>query len=79
MISKKISSLLTLKIDIERNLPILNLLKIGEVVKFDTKVLEFVKMTGKYILFSSDIVWTKSVEWETTASLIIKRTNKNLN
>ena len=63
---------------IERNLPIEKLIKIGSVVYLRTKTMEHVDIQGQYILFSSDLIWNKTREWETTAKLELIRTNKTI-
>ncbi len=77
-LSKQISDISRLSFMIERNLAIENLIKVGSVVKLKTKTQEHIDISGKYILFSSDINWVKQSEWQTTASLELIRTNKTL-
>jgi len=77
-LSKKISDISRLSFSIERNLAIENLIKVGSCVKLKTKTQEHVDISGKYILFSSDLVWNKQSEWQTTASLELIRTNKTI-
>jgi hypothetical protein len=76
--SKQIADVSRLSFSLERNLAIENLIKIGSVVKLQTKTQEHVDISGKYILFSSDISWTKQAEWQTTAKLELIRTNKTI-
>jgi hypothetical protein len=77
-ISKQISDISRLNFQIERNLAIENLLKIGCCVKLKTNTIEHQDISGKYILFSSDINWVKQAEWQTTATLELIRTNKTI-
>lgn len=77
-ISKKISNLARLSFSIEKNLAVDVLIKIGSVVKLKTKTINHQDISGKYILFSSDITWVKSGEWQTVANLELIRTNKTI-
>lgn len=76
-ISKFLANVTTLDINIERNLNILPLLKTGETVKFNSKISEYDKMTGKYILGSSLIDFNRVRDWETTVRIHLIRTNKD--
>ena len=78
-ISKEISDISRLNFSIERNLYIEKLLNIGCVVKLKTKTVEHTDIQGKYILFSSDIIWRKTTDWITTANIELIRTNKTVN
>jgi len=76
---RKLSDLATLGINIERNLPILPLLNVGECVKFKPLVLDYISLEGKYILWSSALNFTYSRSgWETTARVNLVRTNKKI-
>lgn len=77
-ISKKISDLARINFSIEKNLSIDKLVKIGSVVKLITKTIDHIDISGKYILFSSDITWKKGGEWQTVANLELIRTNKTI-
>jgi len=77
-IAKQIADLSRMSFMIERNLAIEELIKIGEVVKVGTKTQEHLDISGKYILFSSDLIWNKQSEWQTTARLELIRTNKTV-
>jgi len=74
--SRTIADLSTITINIERNLPVLNLINVGECVKFKPKTIEYADFEGKYILWSSTINFEKSSNWETTATINLVRTNK---
>jgi len=76
---RSMSDTSTIGINLERNVKILSLINIGEVVKFKPQTLEFVPLSGKYILWSSILNFEKTGEWETTARLNLMRTNKKLN
>jgi len=77
-ISKRISSLSTLSLNLERNLPILELTKVGEVVKFNPQTVEYVDLSGKYILKSSDLIFNREGEWQATGRMNLIRTNKTI-
>ena len=73
---RTLADLSTISIDIERNLPVLNLTKVGECVKFKPKTVEYSDFEGKYILWSSEIMFRRPSDWETTARINLVRTNK---
>jgi len=73
---RSVSDAATISIDIERNLPVLNLLNVGECVKFKPKTIEYQDLEGKYILWSSQINFENHGDWETTATVNLIRTNK---
>ena len=78
-ISKQIANLSTLSIGIERNLPILNLMQVGNAIKLITKIVEHINLTGKYILKSSDITLTKQGGgWDNTCIIHLIRTNQSI-
>ena len=74
--SRRVADLSTLTVDIERNLPVLNLIKVGECVKFKPKTSEYTDLEGKYILWSTDIWFKRENNWKTTAQIKLMRTNK---
>ncbi|MGD2072242.1 MAG: hypothetical protein PVG65_01990 [Candidatus Thorarchaeota archaeon] len=77
-LSKEIASLASLNIEFNsKNISILNLMNIGEAVKFNSKVSEYVQLTGKYILKSSELTFQRLKEWEAIANLNLIRTNKS--
>ena len=71
-----ISDMSTVSINIERNLPVLSLMQVGECVKFKPKTVEYTDFEGKYILWSSEINFVRPSDWETTATINLVRTNK---
>ena len=77
-IARQISNISRMSFQIERNLPIENLINIGQVVKVGTKTTDHQDVVGKYILFSSDLMWNKEGDWETVARLELIRTNKTI-
>ena len=74
--ARTVADLSTISLDLERNLPVLNLIDVGECVKFKPKTVEYVDLEGKYILWSSRIVFTRPADWETTCRINLVRTNK---
>jgi hypothetical protein len=77
-LSKYLSNMTTISVEIEKNLRILNLLNVGEPVKLLTKNLQYTNLAGKYILKSSDINFTKAGEWFPTCALSLFRTNNTI-
>jgi len=74
---RSISDLSTLSLNIERNLPILNLIDVGECIKLKPMAIEYIDFEGKYILWSSIVRFAKSgPSWESTATINLSRTNK---
>lgn len=78
LLAKQVADMSRLAFSVERNLAIENLIKPGVCVKIKIKTHEHQDLSGKYILFSSDLVWNKTAEWETTAALELLRTNKTI-
>jgi len=77
-ISKKISNLSTITLAIERNLPIMNLMNVGESIKLNTKTVENSNLSGKYILKSSDIIFQRqSGSWQNLCNINLIRTNQS--
>ena len=70
----------SLGLNLERNLPILNLVKVGQVVKLNIGSIDNVDLAGKYILRGTTITFirAKDREWETTANIQLMRTNRTL-
>ena len=77
-ISKYVANLSTISVMLERNLPILNLMNIGEAVKLNSQVIEFTALSGKYVLKSTDLQFHKQRDWQTTARLDLIRTNQTI-
>lgn len=77
-IVKKLSNLATVNLDVERNFPIENVLKVGRSVNFNPRTVEYGNLGGKYILWSSDINFEKSssLQWESTCGILLARTNR---
>ncbi len=77
-IGRSVSDLATISINLEKNLPILNLMNVGECVKFNTKTLEYIDFSGKYILWSSSINFKREGEWQCTCSVNLIRSNRKI-
>jgi hypothetical protein len=77
--SRDIVSMATIKMTLEKNIPVLNLMSIGECVKVITKTMEFIDLSGKYYLKSSDILFTReAADWICFAKIALSRTNKTI-
>lgn len=78
-LSRSISSLATLSIDIDRDMAILNLMNVGESVSFISRTLEMNQFTSKYILKSSELNFDRSGTWQGSARVHLIRTNRSSN
>jgi len=74
--ARTVGDLSSISINIERNLPVLNLIDVGECVKFKPMTIEYQDFEGKYILWSSEVSFERKKDWETTAVVNLIRTNK---
>ena len=72
--------LATVKVNLGKNMPILSLINVGDVVKLNTKTVEYKDLSGKYILSSSNIVLVKDdvSGWMANCDLNLMRTNKTI-
>lgn len=76
-IAREIAGLSTLQISLEKNLPILKLMKVGEVIKIKCGSLEYVPLGNKYILKSSDISFSRNeADWVSSCIITCMRTNQ---
>lgn len=76
-VAREIISLSTVQIALEKSLPILNLVKIGEPVKLKCGSLEYIPLAGKYILKSSDINFSReAADWISSCIITLCRTNQ---
>jgi hypothetical protein len=74
---RSLADLSTITLNLERNLPVLNLIDVGECVKFKPYTIEYQDFEGKYILWSSVVRFLKAgPDWATTAQINLSRTNK---
>ncbi len=77
--AKPFANLSTLQMSIIRSLHINNLIRVGEPVKFDSKILEYAPFTGMYILFSSVLIFSRNTkDWASTAFITLARSNKSI-
>lgn len=77
-IGKEISNMAFAKIRLAQNLPILNLINVGDTVKLNTQTVEYVDLSGKYILHSSDLSFWRERDWQTLAEINLVRTNRTI-
>jgi len=74
---RSLADLSALSLNLERNLPVLPLLNVGECVKYKPLTLEYQDLEGKYILWSSAIKFIRGgASWTTTCRVNLVRTNK---
>jgi hypothetical protein len=77
-LAKKIFGLNSISLEMEKIFTIEKFLNVGEVVKFKTSTVEYIDLSGQYILQMSDITWNRNgKEWENTIKLKLVRTNKS--
>ena len=76
-LSRHISDLTTLDMVINRNFYLLNFMDVGEAVNFISQTDQNIPISGKYILKSSMIGFTKLASWEASALISLIRSNKN--
>ncbi len=78
-VARQLISLATLTIRLERNLQVMNLMRVGEPVKFHPKINSYVDLSGKYILKTSDIILNRSTRnFMSDATITLCRTNKTI-
>jgi len=75
-LSKAISELSTITLQVEQNLMLFNLMEVGEAVQLNSRMTSVSDLTGKYILKASTLDFVKSKDWESSARLYLIRTNK---
>lgn len=73
---KNIANMSIIRMSINRYFNMVSLMKVGEAILFNTKVEQYLDISGKYILFSSELVFTKHTNWNSTANLTCIRTNR---
>jgi hypothetical protein len=78
-LSKAVSELATVTVEVEQNLMLFNLMEVGESVQLNSKMTNVEALTGKYILKASTLDFTRSKDWESSAKLYLVRTNKIIN
>lgn len=75
-LSKALADLSSITFDIERNLDIKHAFNVGDAIKFKPLTISYASLEGKYILFRSEISFTRSNNWISTGSLTLIRSNK---
>ncbi len=74
---RSVSDLASISLNLERNLPVLKLMDVGECVKFKPASIEYQDFEGKYILWSSILNFKRQGPgWQSTAQINLNRTNK---
>ncbi len=75
--SKVIANMANISFRLERDLNFLTLIDaVGECVKFNSETSEYINLTGKYILKSLLLTFTRSRDWNLIASLYLMRSNR---
>jgi len=67
----------SLSLQLERDMPLLNLVQVGEAVMFKPLSLEYQQLSGKYILWSSVLNFRRLANWEATATINLIRSNRH--
>lgn len=76
-IAKKVFGLNSITVDLEKSLIIEKLLQVGQAVKFKTETVEYIELSGQYILQMSDLKWDRNgKQWENICKMKLVRTNK---
>jgi hypothetical protein len=78
-LSRAISDVSLIVVELQHRLPILNLMDVGEAVNLIPQVSEYKSLGGLYVLKASEIGWVRSKVWETWARLYLMRTNISSN
>ena len=80
MMSKRISSLANITVNVERSFKLNNLLEVGKPVKFKPYVTEYANLAGNYILSGTDLKFTKdkALQWNSTATIRMIRSHKEI-
>jgi hypothetical protein len=74
-LTKSLQDMSQIKIEVQHNLPILNLMEVGQGVNFLTEITSYSALSGFYILKASEIGWIRSKVWESWAEVHLMRTN----
>lgn len=77
-LSRSISSLTEMTVQVQQSMKILSLMNVGEAVKIDTKMDATVDFTDLYILKASNINFQRVKDWESSADLFLMRTNRTI-
>lgn len=74
-LTKSVQDMTQIQIQVQHDLPILNLMAVGEGVNFLTQITSYSALSGFYVLKASEIGWIRSKVWESWADLHLMRTN----
>jgi hypothetical protein len=74
-LTESLQDMTQLQIEVQHDLPILNLMAVGEGVNFLTEITSYGALSGFYVLKASEIGWIRSKVWESWANLHLIRTN----
>jgi hypothetical protein len=74
--AEEIGDLTEIKIRLEQNLKLKNLMNVGEAITFISKIDDYQELTGAYILRATQLNFTKGKDWESSADLRLIRTNR---
>lgn len=78
-LSKEIAEMSLMHISLNsKNISLLNLMHVGEAIKFNSKIADYAQLTGKYVLKSSELSFERLKDWEVYADINLIRTNKSL-
>jgi hypothetical protein len=78
-LARQIAGLSTISFMLEKDLPLLSLINIGQAVKLVTKTAEYTPLSGKYIFKSSDFLFRRdAADWKATVAINLMRTNKTI-
>ena len=76
-LARQLFSMTEVTLTLDRNPRILNLMRVGATVKLNTQTAEYVDVSGKFILRTSNISFMRdNVDWQSGATLTLSRTNK---
>jgi hypothetical protein len=75
---KDTANLSRLSLVIDKDISLKKILNIGAAVKFDTKAVQHVDLTGMYIMSGTEIMLNKGHAWSGSANIVLIRTNKVL-
>jgi hypothetical protein len=74
--AEEIGDLSEIRIKLERNLKLQNLMNVGEAVSFTSKIDDYKDLTGIYIMRATQLNFSKGKDWESSADLRLIRTNR---
>lgn len=74
--AEEIGDLSEIRIKLEQNLKLQNLMDVGEAVSFTSKIDDYKDLTGIYIMRATQLNFSKAKDWESSADLRLIRTNR---